>query len=312
MVIRSYNRLPALLELLERVLRQKHDSFEVVVVEQTQSPEPRDAEALSQLEQDARLRVLRFEPLGGPRARNEGVRAARSDLVILIDDDDLPVDDTWIAEHEAHFEDPSVVGVTARHVRAVGELCPYPGWGVVKRRVMSYNALGIPYTFARFDQDTGPVRWLHGTNASFRRERILAAGLWDEHVRNQDEHSLAFKLQKTLASHEQLVFRARPLVLRRMDVPGGMGKREATVERELRNQLQYIHRILGRYKRQQLRVLYPVYLGIAVSKAALWVWQDAEEGHASLSFRLRQTARLLGVFPRELAMERRANAALDR
>ena len=34
-IIRSYNRLPALVGVLEALLAQKHDSFEIVVVDQS-------------------------------------------------------------------------------------------------------------------------------------------------------------------------------------------------------------------------------------------------------------------------------------
>ena len=35
LVIRSYNRLPVLAALVEQLLRQRHDAFEIVVVEQS-------------------------------------------------------------------------------------------------------------------------------------------------------------------------------------------------------------------------------------------------------------------------------------
>src|SRR6185437_3754648 len=105
-IVRSYNRLPALNELLRALLAQVHDSFEVVVVEQsTDRPEPAAAE-LAELARDPRLRVLTFPPLGGPGARNAGVRAARGELFVFIDDDDLPVGTDWVSRHEAACADP--------------------------------------------------------------------------------------------------------------------------------------------------------------------------------------------------------------
>src|SRR5262245_66688280 len=80
-IVRSYNRLPALAELLEALLAQDHDSFEVVVIEQTEAADAdeRDRARLDELARDPRIRVLHHPPLGGPGARNAGVRASTGD-----------------------------------------------------------------------------------------------------------------------------------------------------------------------------------------------------------------------------------------
>lgn len=297
-VVRSLGRLDALAELLERVLAQTHDSFEVVVVEQTQDPAPQDAARIEAFEDDPRVRVLRRPPLGGPEARNEGVRAARGDIVLLIDDDDLPLTDDWIASHEAAYADPLLVGATARHVRAEGEACPYPPWlrPFIRRRVLGYSFLKTPYTYARFDERVDGVGWLHGTNASVRREVALRAGLWDTHVRTQDEHSFAFKLQRVLGPGEYLAFLPYPPVLRRLDVGGGMGKRRVGVRRELANHLGFARDIIGRYFPDRLRRLYPLYLGWVVVRTLGWVW-DAGRGPIPASERLRESFEALLRLP---------------
>src|ERR1041384_5594624 len=115
-IVRSYNRLPALAELLEALLAQDHDSFEVVVVEQTQAGAGEDVARLDALARDRRFRLLRYPPLGGPRARNAGVRRARGDLLVFIDDDDLPASTDWLRRHEANFEDPRCLGATGQVV----------------------------------------------------------------------------------------------------------------------------------------------------------------------------------------------------
>src|SRR4051794_7555081 len=65
-VVRSYNRLPALAELLEALLAQDHDSFEVVVIEQSTIRVPHDVRRIDELARDPRVRVLSHPPLGGP------------------------------------------------------------------------------------------------------------------------------------------------------------------------------------------------------------------------------------------------------
>src|ERR1043165_6848134 len=113
-IVRSYNRLHALAELLTALLAQDHDSFEIVVVDQsTQKPEA-DLALVTQLARDPRVRLLQFPPLGGPGARNAGVRAARRSLFVFIDEDDLPSGRDWLRRHEANFTDPRCLGVTGR------------------------------------------------------------------------------------------------------------------------------------------------------------------------------------------------------
>jgi GT2 family glycosyltransferase len=48
-IVRSYNRLHALVELLTALLAQDHDSFEVVVVEQSTQRAPEDVARLDAL-----------------------------------------------------------------------------------------------------------------------------------------------------------------------------------------------------------------------------------------------------------------------
>jgi glycosyltransferase involved in cell wall biosynthesis len=81
-VVRSYNRVPALVELLERLLAQRHGAFEVVVVEQSTDVAPEDAARLDGLARDPRLRILKHAPLGGARAQRRRGRGARRDRAL--------------------------------------------------------------------------------------------------------------------------------------------------------------------------------------------------------------------------------------
>ncbi|MBN1944317.1 MAG: glycosyltransferase family 2 protein [Bradymonadales bacterium] len=287
-VVRSYDRLQPLRELLEVLLDQVHDSFEIVVVEQTPDFDRKADPRLQALLDDPRIQLLRRPPLGGAAARNEGVRHASGELVILIDDDDLPLGRDWIASHEAHFADPLLVGLTARHVRQIGESPPYgPKW-LPTKLCMRYSPLMTPWTFARLDVDVAGVDWIHGTNASFRRQAILDAGLWDETVKTQDEHSLSMKLARSLAPGQYLAFKATPPALRRVEFAGGLSKRRTDVAGELDNHLNFFHQVIGTYHPLRYYGAYPAYLGVAWLRTVLWVWQDTGRKY-SLWTNLRRT-----------------------
>src|ERR1700721_1876064 len=113
-IVRSFNRLPALAELLTALLPQDHDSFEIVVVEQTTDARPGELAQIHALARDPRVRVPAYPPLGGRGARTAGVRHARGKLFVFIDDDALPASTDWLRRHEANFTDPRCLGATGQ------------------------------------------------------------------------------------------------------------------------------------------------------------------------------------------------------
>ncbi len=274
-VIRSYKRLGALAELLKIVLDQDHESFEVVVIEQTPDPAPADLAGLEPWGSDPRVRLLKFPPLGGPAARNEGVRAARGEIILFNDDDDLPLVDDWIAAHDrAYQEDPDLVALTGRMVRDSSEIDrgSYPEFmrPFIRRRCMSYSWLMTPYTYGRFDEDVRNLGWLHGSNASVRRQFCLDVGLWDTTVRSSDEHSFAMRAHARMTPSQHFGYVAYPPALQRLNIRGGMDKRFVSARAELINNLRYCHRIVGTYHPSRFRLAYPAYLAWTLVKTTNW------------------------------------------
>jgi len=291
-VVRSMDRLGALAELLDRLLAQDHDNYEIVVVEQTTNPDPDAHDRAAARWADKRVRVLRREPLGGPGARNEGVRAARGEIVVLVDDDDLPVGTDWLRKHEQPYrDDPHLVGFTGRHVFEEGEDCPYLTIArpLIRRLCMSYSPLKTPFTFARFDENVAPVDWLHGTNSSIRRAVAMEAGLWDTHVDTQDEHSLAFKLDEILNDEQYLAFRAEPPLIRRKDVGGGMAKRTVPVAERVRSNVEYVTKHLRRYHEDLYRRYRPLYALWCIKDTLVWIWGAERNRDRSVTANVRDS-----------------------
>ena len=69
-VIRSYRRIPAMLELLAACRAQEYPAFEILVVEQTGPERETHRAALDAAQADPRVRVLEVPPLGPAGARN--------------------------------------------------------------------------------------------------------------------------------------------------------------------------------------------------------------------------------------------------
>ena len=87
-VIPAFNRPELLLEAARSIAAQTSSNFEVVVIDNGSTPPISSAMLENVL--GSRVRLHRYEsPLGVPRAKNAGVRAARGEVVLLLDDDDL-------------------------------------------------------------------------------------------------------------------------------------------------------------------------------------------------------------------------------
>jgi glycosyltransferase involved in cell wall biosynthesis len=276
-VVRSYNRLEACCELVEALLGQRHDAFEVIVVEQSTERPAAATARLAELEADARLHVLRVPPQGGPRARNLGVEHSRGEVVVCIDDDDLPLGDDFLARMEQPFlDDPRCLGVTCRHFwgddEAIGPLYRFYAW----RRCMRFSPVTrVAYTYPRYDRPVRDVDWVHGTGGAYRRSVFERFGGWDEDTPIEDESSLAIRLARGRAPDEYLCFDPRPRLLRRMGLAGGLAKRWMTPGRFYGRFMTFVHHVFGRYYPWRVRLLYPAYVWAGYRWTIAWLWDDS-------------------------------------
>lgn len=86
-VLPTYRRSRFLGRAIESVLRQTHEEFELIVVDDA-SPECDTPRIVEQV-RDPRVRFIRRETNGGPAAsRNTAVRAGTGPLIAFLDDDD--------------------------------------------------------------------------------------------------------------------------------------------------------------------------------------------------------------------------------
>jgi glycosyltransferase involved in cell wall biosynthesis len=289
-IVRSYNRLGALAELLTALLAQDHDSFEVVVIDQSTDLPPADLARVEALARDPRIRLLRFPPLGGPGARNAGVRAGRGDLFVFIDDDDLPASRDWIARHEANFADDKCIGVTGQFVDEPVS-APYVNPDRARRHVLSFNVLKWQRVYARTDVRKH-VESLMGGNAAIPRRTLERFGLWDECTPIEDEPSLAFRINAGKRDDEYLLFDPDVKMIRRLDVPGGMAKRTLSGPAYAKRVFTFLHNIIGHYFPLRFVLLYPAYIYFVAYHCIQWVCSDSK-AHAGLWRKIAATAGII-------------------
>lgn len=274
-VVRSYHRRESMLALVRALLSQEYPSFEVIVMEQSgwslEERAPLDELAAN----DGRLRVLYSGPLGVGGARNAGWKAARFDIVLTIDDDDLPLGRHFIAGHAQNYRDPDVVAVTGRHVYSANERCGYKSRARARRLCLRYNFFGYPHVFCRFDERVDAVDWVHGSNGSVRRALIERVGGWDDHATEHDEHPFCLQLRHKLKPGERLVFDPEMVLLRNKELPGGAAVRWAGPRATFQSWHRYFHTLVMRHRPARARVLYPIFPLACWFLAVRWVWTDA-------------------------------------
>jgi glycosyltransferase involved in cell wall biosynthesis len=302
-VIRSYRRPEALKELIAALRTQDHPDFEIVVLEQ--SEDPRLIEDLRALG-ESRLRVVVSAPLGPPAARNAAIRHARGDVLLFVDDDDLPVGDAFISAHARQYDDPTVMGVVGRlvtHPDRVGDEPRFPRLvrHFAMKRSFFWDTRGLWYNTLRKEN----ADFLIGSNASVRKSLVERIGGWDEGISMNEEQSFSIRFEKMRRDGERFVFDPSPVLWRRTDVPGGLSRRarEDWYGWELDARLFYYRHVVGYYYPLRYHALAPLFWLRAATLVAAWVW-DPDNARRPVSDRIAATLGVFAKLPRTLRRSR--------
>ncbi|MDB4989155.1 MAG: putative glycosyltransferase [Myxococcaceae bacterium] len=264
--VRSYRRVPQLLELLERLTKQDYPSFEVVVIEQSEFERQVYRAELSRFERDPRVRILRYPALGAGAARIEAARQCRGEVIVFMDDDDLPLRDDWLTSFMRNFDDPLCMAVSGRQVFALGEDPSVHDTARNRKLCLRYSFLRMPRGRMRHTQRIQGVTQVAGGNAAIRASAIERAGGWDEED-DHDEDSFNFRFAQVRRPGEYFAYDPEPAMLRRFDVAGGLARRQQTLAERIRAELRYSHRVVRKYYPGRFYALYPCYLALAAMRA---------------------------------------------
>jgi glycosyltransferase involved in cell wall biosynthesis len=299
-VVRSYNRINALCELLPKILCQTFSEFRLIVIEQSNTTtEKQYAPLRGLMATDARVSVYPFAPLGGPRSRNEGARVAHflgGDVFVFMDDDDLPGSDHWLEQLLAPFRDPNCLVVTGgdRLENEDEDIRPYAIPWLAERRVMKLDSLRWQRVHSRC-RVRGKVNSLRGGNIAVRATTLLRFGLWDECTPVEDDVSIAYRINRGKTAHEYLFFDGFAFQIRRFDVGGGMDKRRSSVFRYGKKVFTFLHNIVAHYYPWRFALLYPAYVGLLVYQMIDWLWTDTGSARSAVSKLLQSTAVIVAM-----------------
>jgi glycosyltransferase involved in cell wall biosynthesis len=282
-IIRSKDRYPYLMELLDRVLSQGYRNFEVVVIDSTKEPpddEKRRLEAI--VARDPRVRIFPTPPRGCPAAANEGVVRATGEILVFIDDDDLPIGTDWLWTHVRNFRDPDCIGVNGFHVFPTEHRIPGDfGKSLRWRFLLSHGPFKDPYCFAYDERRKVGIDYLMGGNMSLRRSAALLGGGWDEFLDYHDEHSMFLRLNKRKSKGQYMVYDPDAKMEIRKDVPGGLDARfSGETHQRVDTLAKYFLWVVGREHPVRIYGLSPVFVAYfamlsAIAGADLAAGRDA-------------------------------------
>ncbi|MFN3326660.1 MAG: glycosyltransferase family 2 protein [Bryobacteraceae bacterium] len=188
-VIPTYNRRELLERSLPLLLGQRTDGlfrYEVIFVSNG-SPDS-TAEFLSPIAaaHPERLRFFEIQPTGGPSGpRNTGIRQARGEVVLIIDDDVVPHEDMALAHWRFHREHPEP------HHAALGEV-------YVPEELLD-DPMSLFHTFP-YDEVRARDRlhYVHfwTCNLSVKRSFMLEHGMFDEYMLYFEDILTGFRLHR--------------------------------------------------------------------------------------------------------------------
>ncbi len=172
-VIPTLGRGDILLDTLRSLQSLAVPGAETIVVDQTDRPPESVASRLQAWSREGALRWIRLDEPSIPHAMNVGLRAARSPVVLFLDDDIVPSDDLLAAHARGHAADDGVWAV-AGQVLQPGE-APRVWTGGARG-----DGLVADLEFPFWSTDRVWVSNVMAGNLSVRRERAVQVGGFDE------------------------------------------------------------------------------------------------------------------------------------
>jgi GT2 family glycosyltransferase len=186
-IVCTYNRSEYLTKCLNSLLDQTYDNFEVIIVNGPSIDET------DNLLKKYPFRVIQQKGKRGlSAARNQGIKAAKGEIIALIDDDAI-ADNNWIKYIIKKYIDESI--------GSVGGATYYMSDSKVIEMTMALDVtqFGRPRGTPIDDNNSKYVRFkfVHGCNCSFRKKIFEEIGGFDEYYTYWlDETDLCVRIAK--------------------------------------------------------------------------------------------------------------------
>ena len=183
-VIPVYNCEATMGKCLEALIRQKHDAFEIIIVDDGSTDR-----TVEICQSHDGVNVI-ARPRGGPsRGRNIGMETALGEYVAFTDGDCIP-DSCWLAELEKAFYGPGIAGVGG------DQLSPDDDTQIGKEIQGFLKAVGFIGDYVKAGKALGETEHNPTCNAMYRRDILLKMGGFDEHLWPGEDVDLDYRIRK--------------------------------------------------------------------------------------------------------------------
>ena len=178
-IVCTYNRAHSLERTLRELLLQDYpqDDVEILIIDNNSNDSTKHiVDALSDGSR-FKLHYLFEAKQGLSNARNTGIRHARGDIVIFIDDDAYPKETTWIQKLASVYQD-STVGAAGGDAEPVWPSTGRPDW--LHDKLLNYLGV-IRFGYRKITPLNYP-NYPYGVNISFRKSLIQQFGGFDSEL----------------------------------------------------------------------------------------------------------------------------------
>lgn len=196
-IVSTYNRANVLKRSLSAMLGQSEKSFEIIVIDDASKDNTR--EVLKRFEKEKKMDMILIDKNSGPaKARNEGIKIANGDFIVIMDDDCIPEKD-WLKKLLSPFAD-----------KRIGMSTSYNIWGgtstAYRKSALKKSGLfdeRFPYPYR---EDTDLV--FRVLDAGYKTVQVEADF---EHVRHPPESFARYALSRIkVHSVDPLLFKKHP------------------------------------------------------------------------------------------------------
>ena len=213
-VFPTYMREDVLCQTINQVLDQSVTPDEFIIIDQTETHKPETINFLQNIVLTGKLRWIRHNPPGTSGARNRGLKEAKSDILISIDDDILTHND-FVKKHLENYTDDSIQAVCGQVRHQDGNVI-----NEIKDDIDWTDPVDVSYKFPRnYGKRVDTPGVISGGNFSVRRTAMLGIGGFNEYVpTNGEDGDIGLRLSENRC---RIVFDPEPWIIHLSCPTGG-------------------------------------------------------------------------------------------
>lgn len=201
-IIPTYGREEPLRDTILDVAKQSYPNFEILVVDQTAVHKPEIQTFLDETAAAGKIQLYKVTWASLPGARNYAVRRAKGDIILFIDDD-VRMEDGFLANHARNYLEKPEIGAVAGRVFDRMKLADSGNNLEIEFLPPQAMDPGIAWYYIDLVHTVKPQQVLtaRGCNMSFRRELFTKHGLgFDERFRGsavREESDFCLHIRQT-------------------------------------------------------------------------------------------------------------------